>query len=338
MSTDATTTQGASGQVPGREAPTGVNVPAGGGGPRHRRKDDRPPEPRFRSYYDLPVINRPVWEAPDIPGYLFLGGLAGAGSAIALCADLTRRPDLARVSKLGAAAAGQLSLVALVHDLGRSGRFLNMLRVFKVTSPMSVGSWLLAGFVPAATVSAFSAATGRTRLIGHATSVAAATLGPAVATYTAALISDTAVPAWHDGHEFMPFIFVSSAASAASGWGLMLAPAAQTGPLARLGAVAGVAEVALSKVHEQKIGVVKEAYHEGKAGRYMKAAELTTVAGALATATSGRSRTRRVLGGALLLVGSALTRFGIFEAGIASSEDPKYTVIPQQARRKGSSS
>jgi formate-dependent nitrite reductase membrane component NrfD len=108
------------------------------------------PEAGFTSYYGLPVLNKPVWSSPDIAGYLFLGGLAGASSVLAAGAQATGRHRLARVSKLGASSAALASLAALVHHLGRPARFLNMLRVVKVTSPMNIGSWLLAGYVPLA--------------------------------------------------------------------------------------------------------------------------------------------------------------------------------------------
>lgn len=326
---DRVTTGGVMDARPGRQATTGVDMPPGGGGPRRRRRRE---EPEFRSYYGQPVINKPVWESPDIPGYLFLGGLAGAGALTGAMAHLTGRPGLARVSKAGAAVAGHLSLLALVHDLGRRSRFLNMLRVFKVTSPMSVGSWLLAGFVPAATVAAVGDLTGAVPVLGALSTAGAAVLGAPVATYTAALIADTAVPAWHEGHELMPFVFVSSALSAAAGLGLLAAPVEETGVLRPLGAAAGLAEVSLSKLMEHGMGLVGEAYHEGKAGRYMKAAEVLTVGGAVAALASGRSRWRRALAGAALLAGSCLTRFGIFEAGMASAQDPEHTVVPQRER------
>jgi hypothetical protein len=103
-----------------------------------------------------------------------------------------------------------------------------MLRVLKVTSPMSVGSWILAGYVPAAGVAAASALTGRAPRLGTAASAAAACLGPAVASYTAVLVSDTAVPAWHEGYREMPFKFAGSAAVAAGGLGLMTPPPGRT--------------------------------------------------------------------------------------------------------------
>lgn len=328
MSSDRVTTERHTGATPGREATTGVNVPPGGGGPRRRRHE----EPEFRSYYGQPIINKPVWESPDIPGYLFLGGLAGASALLSAAAQLTRRPALARVSKLGAAVAGNLSLAALVHDLGRRSRFVNMLRVFKVTSPMSVGSWLLSGFVPAASAAAVSDLTGVAPVIGGLATAGAAALGAPVATYTAALISDTAVPAWHDGHRWMPFVFVSSALSSAAGLGLLGAPVAETAPLRPLAVGAGLAELATEKLMEKRMGVAGEAYHEGRAEKLMHAAEGLTLAGVALAATARRSRVRAGAAGAALLVGSACTRFGIFHAGLTSAENPEHTVKPQRQR------
>ncbi|HEV2368814.1 MAG TPA: NrfD/PsrC family molybdoenzyme membrane anchor subunit, partial [Acidimicrobiales bacterium] len=169
------------------------------------------PAADFHSYYGRPVIKAPVWRSPDIPGYLFLGGLAGASSTLALGAHITNRTGLARPAKLGAAAAIGLSLFALVRDLGRPDRFYNLLRVFKPTSPMSVGSWLLAAYGPLAMTAAGSELTGAVPAVGSGATLGAAALGPAVAAYTAALLSDTAVPAWHEGHRIMPFVFTSSA-------------------------------------------------------------------------------------------------------------------------------
>ena len=123
--------------------------------------------------------------------------------------------ELARVSKVAALGAISLSAVALVHDLGRPGRFVNMLRVFKPTSPMSVGSWLLAAYGPVAGAAAVSEVTGILPKAGRAATLGAAVLGPGIATYTAALICDTAVPAWHEGYREMPYVFAGSAASAA---------------------------------------------------------------------------------------------------------------------------
>jgi formate-dependent nitrite reductase membrane component NrfD len=292
----------------------------------------------FRSYYDTPVINKPVWEAPDIPGYFFLAGLAGASSVIAAGAQLTGRPHLARASKLASTVAAGLSGVALVHDLGRPSRFLNMLRVVKPSSPMSVGSWLLATYAPMSAAASFHAVTGRLPLMGALGTAGAAAVGPAVATYTAALISNTAVPAWHDGFRHMPFLFSASAVSAAAGWGMMSAPLGETTPARRLGVSAALAELGLMQAMKHSMGEAGEAFSESERGhRYEQAATAVSAAGiGLAALLGRRSRLASTLGGAALLAGSALTRFAIFEAGLTSAENPRYTIVPQRQRLRAS--
>jgi DMSO reductase anchor subunit len=329
MNESEVTPDGLRGARPSGEATTGANVPPNGGGPRRRR--NRRDEPEFRSYYDLPVLNKIVWATPDVAGYLFVGGLAGASGVVAGAASATDRPRLGRIAKITAASGTYLSLIMLIHDLGRPLRFLNMLRMFKVTSPMSVGSWLLTGFGLSAGVAALADVSGKAPRFGGVATTATTALGPAVATYTAALISDTAVPAWHDGHRLMPFLFASSALSSAAGLGLLTAPAEETGPLVPLAVGAGLAEVGLTKALQHETGIVKETFETGTAGKYLRAAEAITAGGALLAATGRRSRFRSGLAGAALLAGSALTRFGIFHAGIASTRDPKYVVVPQRS-------
>ncbi|MGW2223123.1 NrfD/PsrC family molybdoenzyme membrane anchor subunit, partial [Nonomuraea sp. NPDC001684] len=148
----------------------------------------RPPEPEADSYYGLPVLNSTPWSDHDIAGYLFLGGLAGASSTLAAAAELTGRPALARAAKVAALGAVGGSLYSLIHDLGKPSRFLNMLRVFKVTSPMSVGTWILTAYGPQAGLAALTGVTGRFPRLGRAATVGAGLTGPALATYTAALI------------------------------------------------------------------------------------------------------------------------------------------------------
>jgi hypothetical protein len=293
------------------------------------------PPAEFSSYYGKPVINPPVWHSPDIPGYFFLGGLAGASSLLGAGAQATGRPALARAAKGGALAAISLSLAGLVHDLGRPGRFLNMLRVVKVTSPMSVGSWILAGYVPAAGVAAASSLTGRAPRLGAAASAAAALLGPAVATYTAVLGADTAVPAWHEGHRELPFVFAGSAAVAAAGLGLMTVPAGQNAPARNLALLGASTEAAAFELMKRRMGMVAEPYSTGRGGGYMRADQVLTVLGAAGALLGRRNRVLAALSGAALLGASAATRWGMFHAGLASAKDPKYTVVPQRQRRDG---
>ena len=284
------------------------------------------------SYYGKPILKPPVWGARDVGGYLFLGGLAGASSVLAGFAQLTGNDRLARPAKVSAFAAIALSQVALVADLGRPERFLNMLRVIKPSSPMSIGTWVITGFAGASGAAAASAVTGRLPRIGAAATAGATVLGPAVCTYTAALLSDTAVPAWHEAHREMPYLFAGSAASAAGGLAMVTTPAGLAGPAVRFAVLGAAAELTAKSVLLRRLGEIAEPYQRGRPGRLMEVAEVLTTAGLAGAVLAGRSRTVTALAGAALVASSALTRFGIFEAGRVSATDPKYTVGPQRDR------
>ena len=110
-----------------------------------------------------------------------------------------------------ALAAIAASAGLLIEDLGRPSRFANMLRVFRPSSPMNMGSWLLSVYGPLVGAAALSDLLGVAKPAGRAAEFGAAVLAPAVATYTAVLVSDTAVPLWHDARRELPFVFMGSA-------------------------------------------------------------------------------------------------------------------------------
>lgn len=303
------------------------------------------PRATFTSYYGRPVVKPSPWEA-DIPAYFFLGGLAGASSMLAAGAGVTGRPSLRRTARLGAVAAISASYVALIHDLGRPERFMNMLRVAKPTSPMSVGTWILTAYSPLAGVAAAAEMTtllprrlrgvGRPlRAVSGPAGVGAAVLGAGVASYTAVLLSDTATPSWHEARRELPFVFAGSAAAAAGGLGMIGARVDQAGPARRLAAGGAVVELLMERRMEASMGITAEPLHTGRAGQLLRASKALTGAGAVgALLLGGRSRVVAVMCGAALLAGSAATRFGIFEAGQESARDPRYTVVPQRQRLK----
>ena len=208
-----------------------------------------------------------------------------------------------------------------------------MLRVFKVTSPMSVGTWLLAAYGPLAGASAASAITGKLPKAGRAAATAAGAIGPAVATYTAALIADTAMPAWHDAHRELPYLFAGSAAAAAGGLGLLALTPDQAVPAARLAVAGAVTELAAGLLIERRLGPVAEPYRTGEPGELMLAARVLTAAGAAAALAARRPQPLSLhAAGAALLAASAVTRFGVFQAGRACARDPKHTIVPQRPR------
>ena len=330
--TSDVTREGVRGAVAGRNALTGSPQTTGLHRNRGRGEERMVPDPTFTSYYGLPVIKEPVWHSPDIPLYLFSGGLAAGSSLLGAGAQLTGRHALATRSKVAALLGVGVSGAALVHDLGVPSRFLNMLRVFKPTSPMSVGAWLLGAFGPLSGAAAFSAVTNKLPRVGAAATIGAAAVAPAVAAYTAALLSDTAVPAWHDAYHDLPFLFVGSAALAAGGLGLVTSPTGQASPARLMSTMGWIAEAAATESMQHRLGMVAEPYEQGKAGRWMRAGKVLAMAGAIGAWPGRRSRVLSMLSGAAMVCGSMCTRFGVFHAGMQSASDPKYTVVPQRQR------
>jgi DMSO reductase anchor subunit len=172
------------------------------------------------------------------------------------------------------------------------------------------------------------------RSLGRLAGIGAAALGPAVTAYTAVLIADTAVPAWHDGYPEMPFVFVGSGATAASGVGL-LAAFGEAKPARRLAVLGAALELAATKRMENRLDLVGEPYRAGKGGRLVRLGAALTAAGAGAATVTRRSRLASALAGVALVAGSAVGRFGVFFAGLDSANDPKYTVVPQRERLDG---
>lgn len=153
-----------------------------------------------------------------------------------------------------------------------------------------------------------------------------------MATYTAVLLADTAVPAWHDAHRELPFVFAGSALASAGAAGMLATPRAQAGPARAVAALGAVAETVAGIVMERRLGLVGEPYRQGRGGRLMRTARALTVSGGLLTTVAGRSRALTALSGLALTAGSLYLRFGALEAGKASAADPKYTVVPQRRR------
>ncbi len=291
------------------------------------------PDVEFESYYGRPIIKTPPWKTPDVPLYLFLGGLAGASAVLAEGAALRDLPRLETVTRGAAAAGAALGTVFLIHDLGRPERFLNMLRVLKPTSPLSVGAFVLAPFSTLAGVAFGSRVTGWFPRLGRLCGAGSAAVGPLLATYTAALLGNTVVPAWHEAHRELPFVFGGSGAQAAGGLAMVLVPLDQAGPARRMALAGAAVEIVAAESILRRRGLAAEPYETGRPGRLMRIARTTTaVASALNVVAGSRSRVVSAVAGATYVGASVMTRFGIFEAGLASARDPKYTVVPQRER------
>jgi hypothetical protein len=208
-----------------------------------------------------------------------------------------------------------------------------MFRVFKVTSPMSVGSWLLAAGGTASGVGAALELLGVLKPLRVAAHAVAAALGPAQCTYTAALVADTAIPVWHEARRELPFVFAASSAATAGAASAALVPPEEAAPARRLAVWGSVARLALTAAMQARLGMVGEVYRRGAAGGLSAAATACTATGAALLAGPGRrSRGAAALGGALVLGGELASRWSVFRAGFQSARDPKYVVVPQRTR------
>src|SRR5690242_4129959 len=154
--------------------------------------------------YGRPVL-QPSHYGQLIASYLFIGGIAGASQIIATLADWTgdrRNRFITRAGRylsLGGILAAPLFLIA---DLRTPERWYNMLRIFRRTSPMSIGSWTLTAFGTLSALTALGQARDDLRgarrpgRLGRLAGVGAASVGALLATYTGSLLAATSTPLW----------------------------------------------------------------------------------------------------------------------------------------------
>ena len=130
----------------------------------------------------------------------------------------------------------------------------------------------------------------------------------------------------------MPYVFAGSAATAAGALGMVIVPPARAGHVIRFAVLGAAAELTAKNLLVRRLGDIAEPYQTGRAGSLLQTGEELTAAGLAGAVLTGRSRMLAALSGAALVTASALTRFGIFEAGRASARDPKDTAGPQRDR------
>jgi hypothetical protein len=282
-------------------------------------------------YYGLPLLKAPVWTW-EVPLYFFVGGAAGASSVLAFAAQVTGADEaLVRDARWAACIGAALSAPLLIADLGRPERFLNMLRVFKPQSAMSVGAWTVAVFGAAATTAAL--AQTRLRPLGNAAAAGAAASGLGMATYTGVLLGATSIPTWNEHAATLPVHFAASAlASAAS---ILQLRGHREPALSALATAAAIFETYTAYRIERDPNPASAPLRSGHTG-------ITTRAGAwlsgpipllLRTLGAGSKRVRRAAAVSSLL-GSLLTRIAWIEAGKASARDPR---VPLELDATGTS-
>jgi hypothetical protein len=175
-------------------------------------------------YYQIPLLKEPPWTW-EIPLYFFVGGAAGAAGVIGAIADYTGADrKLVRHARWIAAAGSVISPALLIADLGRPTRFLNMLRVFKPRSPMSVGVWTLLGFSSGAAATAFAdfmqeryGPSLPLRVLENAGQAASLAFGLPFSNYTGVLIGVSTIPVWNHSAAELPLHFGASGLAAGVG-------------------------------------------------------------------------------------------------------------------------
>lgn len=284
-------------------------------------------------YYKIPLLKEPAWTW-EIPLYFFVGGAAGAAAVVGAIADYTGADrNIVRDARWIAAAGTVLSPALLIMDLGRPKRFLNMLRVFKPQSPMSVGVWTLMGFSGAASAALFAdlmrARYGDSlpiRLLENAGQAASLAFGLPFSNYTGVLIGATAIPAWNKNVGELPLHFGMSGLGAATGL-LELMGNRKSRALQMLALGASIFETWEGwRLESRKLPALAPLKH-GLSGGITRAGgvlsgPLPTLLRLLSLTGQGpRSRNLRKWAAASAVAGSLLTRVAWVHAGHVSARD-----------------
>lgn len=273
------------------------------------------------TYADHALLKPPVWTW-EVPSYFFIGGAAGASAVIAAAAQIGGADeDLVRDARWIAAAGANLSTPLLIADLGRPERFLNMLRVFKVQSPMSVGAWTVAAFGAASTAAAFADLVRRktdlpVKVLGDASAFVAATTGLVMTTYTGVLIGATSIPAWNQHVHLLPVHFGASALGSAVS--LLELRGHDETALNALGIGAAIFETLAGMVIEGTDDVESEPLRHGRTGTIIRIGGTLSGPVPLILRLFGARKAAALS----TLAGSLITRFAWVEAGKVSARQP----------------
>ncbi len=284
-------------------------------------------------YYGVPLLKQPQW-THEIPVYFFVGGAAGASAVIGAMSNWTGTDKkLTRDARYVAALGSIISSALLISDLGRSGRFLAMLRVFKPQSPMSVGAWVLSGFgtfsgaAAAAQIASDRFGWGAFQILGNAAEGFAALFGLPLATYTGVLLGVSVIPVWNHNVKSLPIHFgmsgLNSGVSVLELMGNDRSPA-----LNRLGILAsGMETYEGYHLEMRRDPVVNRPLKRGFSGWVTRIGGVLSgpvpLALRIAAEFTGAERSRKLRRAAAVssVAGSLCTRFGWVRAGHESAKD-----------------
>jgi len=281
-------------------------------------------------YYGVNLLKEPQWTW-EIPLYFFVGGAAGSAAVIGAAADwIGDDYKLAKHARWVATAGAGVSSALLISDLGRPARFLNMLRIIKPQSAMSVGAWTLAAFGTFTAASTFAKLVQErwdflpVKIVANLAQFASAIAGLPFHNYTGVLIGATVIPTWNKNIETLPIHFGMSGVQSACA---MLELLGHENKALNLLAMMAAGWETYEGVHLEK-----RAERELRPLKHGVSGWVTRVGGALsgplplalrlAALFSGSTRLRKAaaISG---IAGSILTRYGWVHAGHASARDWK---------------
>ena len=267
-------------------------------------------------YYGLPLLKQPVWTW-EVPVYFVVGGAAGIAAMIGVAAQLTRADErLVRDARWIAAIGANLSAPLLIADLGRPERFLNMLRVFKPQSPMSVGAWMLSAFGAGAMGALILPAS-----IGDGAAVLSGVAGLGMATYTGVLLGATSIPVWSKHVAILPMHFGASSTGTAVS---LLELRGHEAPALNAVGIAAASFETLTGARIELTGDLESEPLRRGASRTMArvGGVLSGPLPLLLRVVGGRSKKIRRLAAVSTIAGSVITRLAWVAAGRASALDP----------------
>ncbi|HUR86037.1 MAG TPA: NrfD/PsrC family molybdoenzyme membrane anchor subunit [Solirubrobacteraceae bacterium] len=284
-----------------------------------------------------PIINAPVWTW-EVPLYFWFGGIATGAAFVAVAADVAGDHRTARIARRVSIGAIGPGTPLLILDLGRPERFLHMMRIFKLRSPMSTGAWCLTAFSSVMGTAIAADVVGRPRT-ARALGGVGAGLATYLGSYTGVLLASTAVPVWARSREFLPPIFICTAAATGAAATRLVLSATGTPPghpsrvaLGTVETVAMAAELALSEINERRLGALGEPLREGRPGRLFSLARWSVFTGlALRAARQRGGPWTHHLASLLYLAAGLAYRFAWVGAGRTSAAD--HEAVALNARR-----
>jgi hypothetical protein len=295
-----------------------------------RNGDSIPQASPETGYYGRPILKRPQWSR-EIPLYFFCGGAAGAAAMIATAAKLAGTDArMVRDARYLAAVAGAVSPALLISDLGMPSRFLNMFRVLKLQSPMSVGSWTLMVFSSSAAAAAFLASwqqqrRGILKLVENASAFISTLTGPVVSSYTGVLLGATAIPVWNRNIGLLPVHFATSGMATAAA--LLELRGHESPALNTVGIITALGETAIGASLEIQRSAALKPIKSGRAGWLARlggvlSGPVPLILRLLARGSDdNRNAKLRRIAAASAVAGSLATRIAWTRAGTTSARD-----------------